>query len=141
MEQEFAAVVQGQTNQNFVSVTLPDGVVPDRHHAVTIGRTYANLPKFNSATNNDVYRFAPAGEETAWRIIQNAISKARRFIYIEDQYFVSRRIKAALSNKLNDPAFQFVLVLMEASQPLDPRIVKLSSHILLPREMKYAMLF
>ena len=47
--------------------------------------------------------------------IQNSIKMAKKFIYIEDQYFVSRRIKAELLKKLIDQDFAFLLILMQDS--------------------------
>lgn len=81
--------------------------------AVAIGRTYVNLSKFTKPSES--YAFAPYGEETAWRLVSNCVASARRFIYIEDQYFVSRRLKTALLAKLRDPQFRFLLILMEKS--------------------------
>jgi len=81
-------------------------------HAVGIGRTYADLRKFNT---NESYAFALTGEETAWRLIENGIRNARRFIYIEDQYFVSRRLKKALLSKLGEKQFRSLIVLVEGS--------------------------
>jgi phosphatidylserine/phosphatidylglycerophosphate/cardiolipin synthase-like enzyme len=85
--------------------------------AVAIGRTYANLRKFTQ--NNESYVFAPIGKETAWNLVSNGVSKARKFIYIEDQYLVSRRLTTALAAKLSDPQFQFLLILMQASTNVD----------------------
>jgi phosphatidylserine/phosphatidylglycerophosphate/cardiolipin synthase-like enzyme len=82
------------------------------NHAVAIGRTYANLRKFNA---NESYSFAPSGEETTWALIKNVIANARNFIYIEDQYFVSRRIKQALVAKLQEPQFETLIILVQAS--------------------------
>jgi phosphatidylserine/phosphatidylglycerophosphate/cardiolipin synthase-like enzyme len=81
--------------------------------AVAVGRTYADLRKFNKSAQ-DVYGFAPQGEETAWKLVENAVKRARR-IYIEDQYFVSRRLRVLLVDRLRDPQFRFLLVLMEQS--------------------------
>ena len=91
--------------------------------AVSIGRTYANLEKFNK---NELYSFAPYGEETAWKLIENGVRNARKTIYIEDQYFVGRRIKKALLAKLADPQFQYLLILTEKSSTFehDPDLLK-----------------
>ncbi len=87
--------------------------------AVGIGRTYAALPKFSLPSSPRYYAFARSGEETAWRLIENGIKNTRRFLYIEDQYFVSRRLRSALVSKLADQTFQFLLVLMQSSASFD----------------------
>jgi phosphatidylserine/phosphatidylglycerophosphate/cardiolipin synthase-like enzyme len=79
-----------------------------RDSAIAIGRTYANLKKF---TGTEEYDFT-SGEETAWNLVSNGVKKAQRFIYIEDQYFISRRLKEALRAKLKEPQFIFLLILM-----------------------------
>ena len=88
----------------------------NENQAVGVGRTYANLHKFNE---NETYSFATAGETTAWRLISTGVANARHFIYIEDQYFISRRLKSALLAKLREPQFKFLLVLMQESQTFD----------------------
>jgi phosphatidylserine/phosphatidylglycerophosphate/cardiolipin synthase-like enzyme len=87
-------------------------------HAVAIGRTYANLRKFNGT---EFYSFLPppGQEETAWQLIENAIRNAQKLIYIEDQYFVSRRLKNALLGKLREPQFRSLIVLTEASKTFE----------------------
>lgn len=66
---------------------------------VQIGRTYPNGPKHHM---NPGYAFAPNGEQTARRMILRAISEARQFIYMEEQYLVdteaSQALQAALPN-------------------------------------------
>jgi phosphatidylserine/phosphatidylglycerophosphate/cardiolipin synthase-like enzyme len=115
VSQDFDAVAKGRSDSTFPTSTRKLGSKNDAFHAVAIGRTYAKLRKFNSGTNKESYSFAPNGEETAWRLIQNAIQRSSTFIYIEDQYLVSRRLKAELVTKLRDPKFQFVLILMQDS--------------------------
>jgi len=87
-----------------------------RTHAVAVGRTYANLRKFNTTES---YSFAPSGEETAWALVSKAVQTAQRFIYLEEQYFVSRRLKAALVRKLQEPQFQALIVLMQHSSAFE----------------------
>ncbi|WP_433463408.1 phospholipase D-like domain-containing protein [Spirillospora sp. CA-128828] len=47
------------------------------------------------------------------------MSQARHYIYIEDQYLVSRRLKALLVDRLRDPQFKFLLILMENSRSFE----------------------
>jgi phosphatidylserine/phosphatidylglycerophosphate/cardiolipin synthase-like enzyme len=118
VDREFTAAARSGATPDLPTATRPVGTKNDTDHAVTVGRTYANLPKFTSAPQ-ETYSFAPSGEQTAWKIVQSAIQRARQFIYIEDQYFVSRRVKAELVKKLQDPAFQFLLVLMQDSSSFE----------------------
>jgi phosphatidylserine/phosphatidylglycerophosphate/cardiolipin synthase-like enzyme len=46
------------------------------------------------------YSFAPNGEQSAKKMILHAISQARQFIYIEDQYLVSMEVSKALESAL-----------------------------------------
>lgn len=69
--------------------------MPDRagDHVVQVSRTY----------KAGVYKFLPAGEYSAARMIGHAIRKARRFIYTECQYFtgapaLAEALLAALPN-------------------------------------------
>ena len=112
---DFDAAARGRSDPSFPTSTRRLGHKNDANHAVAIRRTYANLSKFNSTTNKESYSFAPGGEETAWKLILNGVQRTKKFIYIEDQYFVSRRLKAELVKKLTDPTFQFLLILMQAS--------------------------
>lgn len=66
-----------------------------------------------------------------WNLIQNAIRKSKKFIYIEDQYFVSRRLKSELLNKLKTPEFEFLLILMQDSSAFE------KSSTLLDNEFPY----
>lgn len=45
----------------------------------------------------DCYDFAPHGEQTIKQLLLRAISRARRFIYLEDQYFMDVDIAAAVA--------------------------------------------
>jgi len=65
---------------------------------VQVGRTYGNGSRHGGVAGG--YRFAPAGEQTARRMILKAIRMAERFIYIEDQYLVSEEISRALVQAL-----------------------------------------
>lgn len=71
---------------------------------VQIGRTYGNLKK------DPVYHFAPNGEQTARRMILRAISEARQYIYMEDQYLVNMEASQALVKAL--PNIQHLTILI-----------------------------
>lgn len=79
---------------------------------VQIGRTFPNGAKYTGIHGtyplNTGYSFAPAGETSAARIILHAIGQSRKFIYIEDQYFVDTApnkvgldVRAALTTALS----------------------------------------
>jgi phosphatidylserine/phosphatidylglycerophosphate/cardiolipin synthase-like enzyme len=57
------------------------------------------------------YRFAPHGERTVARGYSKAIRRARRLIYLEDQYLWSRHIAQLFADALNDnPGLHFIAV-------------------------------
>lgn len=72
-------------------------------HQVQILRTY---PRKRPA-----YPFAPEGERTTARGYSRAFTRARRLIYIEDQYFWSDVVAAALAEALRrEPELQVIAV-------------------------------
>jgi phosphatidylserine/phosphatidylglycerophosphate/cardiolipin synthase-like enzyme len=56
------------------------------------------------------YKFAPRGEQTAWRMIRHAIRQAQRFIYLEDQYLVSMEASRELEAVLPRIAHLTILI-------------------------------
>lgn len=78
---------------------------PARHgpHAVQVLRTYpAKRPP---------YAFAPQGERSIARAYLKAIRRARRLVYLEDQYFWSERAARALADALRaNPRLRLVTV-------------------------------
>ncbi|MBP1693334.1 MAG: phospholipase D/transphosphatidylase [Chloroflexi bacterium] len=66
---------------------------------VQIARTYGNGTR-NRGIGSGGYRFAPNGERTIQRMVENAIRQARKFIYLEDQYLINMEISAALVSAL-----------------------------------------
>lgn len=96
---------------------LPSSTMPlnSRHFKrrlhVAIGRTFANLTKVKGTP----YRFAPNGDFGAWALIENGIKQATRWIYLEDQYLVSRMARQALLAKLRDTSFEYLLIVMNGS--------------------------
>jgi phosphatidylserine/phosphatidylglycerophosphate/cardiolipin synthase-like enzyme len=73
------------------------------HHQVQILRTYpAKRPPFP---------FAPEGERSIARAYGRAFARARRLVYIEDQYFWSRVVVAALADALRrEPDLRVIVV-------------------------------
>ncbi|HEX8103182.1 MAG TPA: phospholipase D-like domain-containing protein [Solirubrobacteraceae bacterium] len=90
---------------------LPGSKRENRPLRVAVGRTFANLTK----AGRTPYGFAPNGEYTAWSLIERGIQQAVRWIYLEDQYLISRMARAALLDKFKDPAFEFLLMVMNGS--------------------------
>ena len=91
------------------SSTFPSDAQPRADRLVAIGRTYANLDKQN---NPPPYAFARPGEITAWRMVEHAIKAAKRWIYLEDQYLTSTRAREALTAKLAEKNFEYLLILV-----------------------------
>jgi phosphatidylserine/phosphatidylglycerophosphate/cardiolipin synthase-like enzyme len=99
--------------QKIPSVTRPlQGAPFPWTRAVRIGRTYPNLRKTGFPFD---YQFAPTGEYTAWALIEHGIRTAKRWIYLEDQYVVSRMARRLLLEKLKQPGFEHLLILMNGS--------------------------
>ena len=94
-------------------VSLPNG-----REWIQIGRTFGNgnahrgIDSDTLATRARGYTFlrGRAGEQTVKRMILHAISQARQFIYLEDQYLVSLEIRDALIRAL--PNIQHLTILI-----------------------------
>jgi phosphatidylserine/phosphatidylglycerophosphate/cardiolipin synthase-like enzyme len=75
-------------------------------HKVQMGRTFGEGPLLNGPGGEGKavqhYAFAPQGEKTARALIANAIRSAKKFIYLEDQYFVSFEAAQLLAEALNN---------------------------------------
>lgn len=73
-----------------VNIPIP---APAGSQYVQIGRTYGNGANHRGIDTHwgfsRGYSFAPNGEQTARRMILHAISRAQRFIYVEDQYLIN----------------------------------------------------
>ncbi len=98
------------------SCAQPAGPAP-QERTVGIGRTYANMRKFN---RTDVYGFAPDGEHSALDMVIDGIRTARSTIYLEDQYLSSAIIRTELARKLTEPGFRYLLVLITNSDSVKP---------------------
>jgi phosphatidylserine/phosphatidylglycerophosphate/cardiolipin synthase-like enzyme len=79
-----------------------------QRQAIAVGRTFGRAMKGDPP----VYSFAPNGDYSAWSLIEAGIQRAVRWIYVEDQYLVSRMGRQALLAKLKEPNFEFLLMLM-----------------------------
>lgn len=100
-------------SQQLPSVTRPakGGPIPYAR-TVRIGRTFPNLRKTGLGLD---YSFAPQGDYTAWSLIEHAISMTQKWIYLEDQYMVSRMARQLLLAKLQQPGFEQLIILMNSS--------------------------
>lgn len=110
--------LRGELRAKYVMkpTTRPDGTC-----YVQVGRTFPNGERYTGIHGtypfNSGYEFAPRGETSAARIILHGISQARKFIYIEDQYFVDTapnhlglNVRAALISAL--PHIQSLIVVI-----------------------------
>ena len=70
----------------------PSEPAPVGPHAVQVLRTYP--------AKRPVYPFAPDGERSVARAYLKALGRARRLVYLEDQYFWSERAAHALADAL-----------------------------------------
>ena len=98
----------------------PDSPRPRRRQNVVIGRTFGKSRKGDPP----VFSFAPDGDYSAWSLIEIGIQNALRWIYLEDQYLVSRMARQTLLKKLDEPKFEFLLMLMANSNGSDLKYVK-----------------
>lgn len=108
-----------------IRTPLPLSATPDSgSHFVQVLRTYAC---------NWAYPFAPRGEFSARRACLKAISLAKNYIYIEDQYFYSYEIAKALSAALRAQSQLRVIVVVpvEASDDVYPQADNFHQHKLI----------
>jgi hypothetical protein len=77
------------------TLTTPPGVPATQ--MVQIART------FSAGTGAGFQPWSPDGEQSIWNNIKRAIERARRYIYIEDQYVVAPMLREALQAALADP--------------------------------------
>jgi phosphatidylserine/phosphatidylglycerophosphate/cardiolipin synthase-like enzyme len=83
-------------------------------HAVQVLRTYpAKTPR---------YPFAPEGERSVARAYLKALRRARRLVYLEDQYFWSERAARALADALRAHRELRVVVVVPRHPDRDGRI-------------------
>jgi phosphatidylserine/phosphatidylglycerophosphate/cardiolipin synthase-like enzyme len=98
-----------------VSVARTYGKPGSEHGTICswIGRNVTNetSPQWNT------YSFAPGGEASVAQMFFQAIAAARRFIYLEDQYFVHLEAADALAKAIAN--LEHVTILFPASQLTD----------------------
>jgi phosphatidylserine/phosphatidylglycerophosphate/cardiolipin synthase-like enzyme len=89
-------------------------------HQVQVLRTYpAKRPR---------YPFAPDGERSVARGYARAFSRARRLVYVEDQYFWSAEVVGTLADALhNEPELQVIAVVPRYPEQ-DSRITSPAMH-------------
>jgi len=110
---------------------LPDPE-PTGDHPVQLLRTYPNRAPG--------YAFAPQGERSVARGYTKAIARARRLIYVEDQYLWSRHIADTFARALRDnPELRLIAVLppypdQDGRTELPPNLVGRQDAIALLRE-------
>ena len=109
--------------------------------AVAVGRTFAELAQHTPSKLD--YDFAPYGETTAWNLVAAGVKATREYLYIEDQYFVSRRLSRLLADKLRDAQFKFLLILMVGSPSIEnnPELIKRAPDgtITVPNEVPFGI--
>lgn len=93
---------------------MPPDPAPCGKHAVQVLRTYpAKKPRFP---------FAPEGERSIGHAYLKAFSHARRLVYLEDQYFWSRRAATALAEALRQHPDLHVVVVVPRYPDRDGRV-------------------
>jgi phosphatidylserine/phosphatidylglycerophosphate/cardiolipin synthase-like enzyme len=73
---------------------MPADPAPAGPHAVQVLRTYP--------AKRPAYPFAPEGERSVARAYLKALRRARRFVYLEDQYLWSATVAEALADALRE---------------------------------------
>ncbi len=83
-------------------------------HTLQMGRTFGAGPLLHGeggqGRSEVHYAFAPSGEQTARALISNAIRNAKKFIYLEDQYFVNLEAAQLLANALSNGLAHLTIV-------------------------------
>lgn len=89
-------------------------------HFVQIGCTFGSgihHAGIKNATGGNFYSFAPQGDRSAQRLIEMAILRSERFIYIEDQYLVNEA--AAIALKVAADGVKRIIILIPHSSISD----------------------
>jgi phosphatidylserine/phosphatidylglycerophosphate/cardiolipin synthase-like enzyme len=97
------------------TVTTPSGVPAT--HMVQIART------FRAGTGAGFQPWSPNGERTILATLKRAIDRAKRYIYIEEQYLVAPMLSAALLAVLAKPDVKVDIVIVISDQCADARII------------------
>ena len=91
-----------------------DEPAPCGPHAVQVLRTYP--------AKHPAYPFAPEGERSIARAYLKALPRARRLVYLEDQYFWSERAAHALADALRAQPDLHVVVVVPRFPDRDGRV-------------------
>ena len=83
-------------------------------HAVQVLRTYPHV--------RHVYDFAPQGERSIARGYRKAIRRARRLIYLEDQYLWSKEVAELFADALRDNPGLHVVAVVPRHPDVDGRL-------------------
>ncbi|MDQ3986364.1 MAG: phospholipase D-like domain-containing protein [Actinomycetota bacterium] len=84
---------------------MPEDPPPAGPHAIQVLRTYP-------AKMRHPYPFARRGERSIARAYTKALSRARRLIYVEDQYFWSEEVAGSLADALTATPTLHLIVLL-----------------------------
>ena len=105
----------GLATAQLLPVVATQPTFPD-DKSVQIAHTFPN-PNKHAINGGVAYGFAPAGEITVKQLLLKAISTARQFIYVEDQYLFDMDISNALRAAL--PNIQKLLILIVGSGSIE----------------------
>jgi phosphatidylserine/phosphatidylglycerophosphate/cardiolipin synthase-like enzyme len=78
------------------------------------GTFHVQVCRTTGRIRTEPYAFAPKGEQSIRKMIENAIQQAQRFIYIEDQYLIEVDIAKLIARQL--PKLQHVIILIPPSE-------------------------
>ncbi len=101
----------------------PEPDDPTRHgsHAVQVLRTYpARLRR---------YPFAPHGERSIAHSYIRALKRARRLVYLEDQYFWSRGVASVFASAMQQNPELHVIVVVPRHPDREGRLVETPAHL------------
>lgn len=78
------------------------------------------------------YDFVPSGEHTIYELLQKAILRSQKFIYMEDQYLVNASsmrfgpaISTLLAKKLAEKSFQKLVILISPTQTINDELANI----------------
>ena len=100
---------------------LPENPTPRGSQAVQVLRTYpARLRR---------YPFAPLGERSIARSYRRALARARRLVYLEDQYLWSKDVARVLSAALRDNRRLHVVVVVPRYSDREGRFAEAPTYV------------
>jgi phosphatidylserine/phosphatidylglycerophosphate/cardiolipin synthase-like enzyme len=118
--------VFGEQRSDLLAKRIPASFEKPGKMTVQITRTHGHLLM--------PYQFAPKGDRSIFRMIENAIKHAERFIYFEDQYMVDADISRLIAERLDAcPSIQHVTILISHNWLSDlPGAVELRKEFMKP---------